>query len=273
MGKQLRFIGKAAKRLYLEGYTFRASALAYSTLLCVVPFFAVLLFLITLFPLFSKVMDLTRTFLLENFLPSASNSIQNYLQTFITQAAHSSLISILFLLITVIMLMYTIDSVFDDIWVTEKSKKKFTAFLIHWLVLTFTTIIISFSLFFSSYLFSAPWFLAITAKIGIKIPHLIIISLLMDILIFSVFYIIVPKYKINWADGFWGGFITAVLFEVIKVLFRIYVQRFSSYTLIYGAVAIVPIFLIWLYICWVIILFGALLVYEKFKWRCSHTSS
>ncbi|HVV67465.1 MAG TPA: YihY family inner membrane protein [Gammaproteobacteria bacterium] len=268
--KLLTFFILAAKRLIKEDYAFRASALAYSTLLTLVPLLSVALFLLTLFPIFNKIRDLTGAYLAENFLPASSGAIQNYLHNFIMQAVNLPLTSIMFLAVFVILLVITIDGVMNDIWETERHKKKLIAFVLRWLVITVTPFIIGISVFLSSYLFSANWFLEITNRLGIKIPQLFIVSLTIDTVVFGIFYIIVPKHRILWRDGFAGGFLTAVLFGCAKGAFGFYIEHFSNYSVIYGAIAIVPIFLIWLYIYWLIILYGALFVYERYKWRLNN---
>jgi membrane protein len=267
MQKLIKFYFFAAKRLFKEGYTYRSSALAYTTLLSLVPLLSIALVLLTFFPIFTDLINLTSHFLAENFLPATGSNLQSYLQQFINQAVNLPGISILFLIISGILLFITIDNVINTIWQSEFCKISIIAFICRWLLMALLPFVIGAGVFLASSLFSAKWFIAFSGELWFKIPYLVIFSVALNTLIFAIFYVVVPRCKVRWRDGFLGGITTALLFELAKFAFAIYVQQFARYTLIYGALAIVPIFLIWLYICWFIILYGALLTYESYKWR------
>lgn len=81
-------------------------------------------------------------------------------------------------------------------------------------------------------------------------------------MIFGVIYVIVPNVAVRWRDGLLGGFVAALLFEIARAAFALYVAEFPTYALIYGAFAVIPIFLVWLYIFWFILLYGAVYASE-----------
>lgn len=78
---------------------------------------------------------------------------------------------------------------------------------------------------------------------------------------------VVPHYKINWQDAIIGGFLTACLVEIARAGFRIYINKFADYEAIYGALATIPVFLVWLFTFWLIVLFGAIFVHIKYQQR------
>lgn len=254
---------KTVIRLFAEDYAFRASALAYTTLLSLVPLLSVLVYLLTFSPpLFTRIIYLTRDYLVANFIPSANITIEAYLQNFINQAAQLPTLGFFFLVVTAILLIITVDGVLNEIWQQSQNRNKIIAFAWRWLVLLVTPVIVGISLFVSSYLLNVPWVLQLINRLGIQKPVLIILALLINTLIFTIVNIVVPRCKVKWSAGFFGGLVTALLFEVAKSIFA-YVMKHSTYQAIYGTLAIIPVFLFWLYVYWLIVLFGALFAYSQ----------
>ncbi len=257
----LRTCYTATKRLFKEKYTYRASALAFTTLLALVPLISVIVSLIAVLPIFTKFATLAQNYILENFVPTSGNTIQNYLVQFTKQATHLPVIGIIFLFFTALLLIITVEHTLNDIWDVSRRKKSLLALLIYWLILFLSPIVIGFSLFLSSYLFSLKWIAHTTNALGITLPMLSCLPLVINTAIFSLLYVAVPNTPVRWRDGFLGGFIAAILFEVAKKGFAFYIHKFPSYELIYGTLAAIPIFLLWLYISWLIILLGALVTH------------
>lgn len=259
----------AGKRLYLEQFTYSASALAFATLLSLVPLLSVLVSIITVFPVFTKFIQLTQNYIFTNFIPTSNsiNIIQKYLLEFINQASRLPTFSIIFLLFTAITLIMMVEHCLNDIWGAPKRQKKFRAMFIYWIVLLLAPIFIGFSIFLSTYLFSIHWFSGATTKLGLKSPLLASLPLLINTFIFTALYVVVPNFKVKFRDGIIGGFIASLLFEAAKKAFAIYIKHFPSYELIYGTLATFPIFLMWIYISWLVILYGALVTHTHYLKR------
>jgi membrane protein len=253
----------AAKRFYVEDFTYSASALAFTTLLALVPLISVVLSLLAMFPIFAKLMDLAQSYLMTNFLPTSADLIKHYLDNFTDQATRMPIIGICFLFFTATMLIMTLN----DIWQVSKRKKKFYSWLLYWLVLVIAPLVIGGSVFLSSLFLSLSWLSDISLQSILKPSVLGLISLLINTAIFSLLYIILPNCKVGLRNGIEGGLLAAILFEIAKKIFAFYINRFPSYEVIYGALAIIPIFLLWVYICWMIVLYGALFTHEQDKLR------
>ena len=256
----------ATKRLFLERHTYQASALAYSTLLSLIPLLSITLSFISIFPIFSKFTTTINDYFLTNLNPTSNAVIGNYIEQFIEKTNQLPVISILFFLFVVVMLIITIEDSFDDIW-HESKKKTISWMIVHWLMVIFITFLIGLGILLSSNLFSSRWVLEIINNLGIKTYLLVLLTLFINTLIFSTLYIIVPNCRVNWLDAFSGGLIAALLLEGGKRAFGFYIKKLANYELIYGALATIPIFLIWLYISWLIILFGAIFVHVRYKER------
>lgn len=259
----------AFKRFFKEKYTYKASALSFTTLLALVPMLSVLLSLISIFPVFTRFIQLTQNYIFANFIPTSSNVIQYYLEGFVQKASHLPIIGLLFLFFVAAMLIVTIKHTLNEIWRVPARSKKLLSWLLYWLLLLIMPLFIGLSIFSSSYVFSLLWFSHAGVKFSIGIYLLSIFPLVMNTLIFSIIYIIVPSCKVSWRDGFIGGCVAAILFEIAKKGFAFYILHFASYELIYGVLAAVPIFLLWIYVSWVIVLLGALVAYTHYERRLS----
>jgi membrane protein len=262
----------AAKRLYQEQYTYHASALSFTTLLSLVPLISVILTLMTLLPFFNRFVLLTQDYIFANFLPTSSNMIQKYLLAFINQATHLPILGIAFLLFTAITLIIMVEHTLNHIWEAPKRKQKITTMLIYWIILIAMPVVIGFSIAISSYVFSLSWFSHTANRLGLLIPLLATIPLILNTLIFSALYIAVPNCKVRVIDGVIGGLIASILFEAAKKGFAFYLKHFPSYELIYGTLATIPIFLVWVYISWLILLYGALVTHTKYLMKTKKKS-
>ncbi len=257
----------AANRLLDEQYTYRASALAFTTLLALVPLISIIVSLLTIFPIFSKLINIARDYILANFIPNSSAVIEHYFELFAQQATNLPKFTIIFLFFTAITLIITVKHTLNDIWHEPHEIKRLKPWLLYWLVLILAPFFIGSTVFISTYIFSLPWLSQLTHKLGVIPLLLVILSLGINTIMLSSLYIVVPSHNPTLGDGLFGGFIAAVLFEIAKKGFAFYLLKFPTYALIYGALAIIPLFLVWLYISWLIILYGALVTHTYYLQR------
>lgn len=242
----------ATKRSFCEKCTLYVSALSFTTLLAIVPLLSISVYCVTKFPLFIKFIDIAEKYIFQNLIPSSAESIQIYLLNFIHQAAHLPIFSVIFLFITGIMMFSTIEYTINNIWEIDKPRKKFLVWSIYSIILLIAPFLLGISIFVTSYLISQYFLSAITYFLMLFLP------VFFNTLIFSLFYIYVPNTKVKIFYGFLCGFIVSILIEIARSLFTLWVSYFSNYEIIYGVFSILPIFLLWLYICWYIILWGAI---------------
>ena len=256
-----QFYKKAAmfgiQRLLRDKLTQVASSLTFTTVLATVPMLAVILSLFTAFPLFTDFKVSLEQFLTHNLMPeTVSETIMSYLNMFAQQASKLTAIGVGFLIVTSIMLMMTIDEVLNDIWNVTRRRPLGQRVLVYWAILSLGPIFLGASLWTSSYIAQE--------KLGLVTQFSIIKSLLFTLvpvivsgLVFALLYYLVPNRKVAWKDAMIGGYTTAILLEIMKAGFAYYITQFPSYTLIYGAFATIPIFLLWIYLSWLVVLFGA----------------
>lgn len=233
-----------------------AASLAYATLLAIVPL-AVLIYNIYSTALISPDLQLkTQIFILENFSPSVAKDVQQFLLGGITQAKGINFIGLCMLIASVLITMHTIDSAMNSIWKITKPRYLVRRIFVYLAVLIFGPIAISLSLVVSTYIASIP---IISFLVGQSIyggflnwvPFLVLLAA------FTMLYKFVPDCKVKWKHSISGAIIAVCLFEIAKVCFTLYLSYFPGYEILYGALAAIPLLLIWIYLTWLIVLIGA----------------
>lgn len=237
--------------------TYIASALAFTTLLAVVPLMSVGLAVFSSFPVFQSLVDPVQNFIFDNFVPSTGKVVQLYLQQFTSQVSKLSIIGITFLIITALLVMFTIERAMNKIWQVDVPRHGVQAFLLYWAILSLSPFMLGLSLAASSYVFSIPLMMDHNASI----IFLHWAPFLLSLLGFIFLYVVVPNCTVKIRHAFWGGLFAAILFELAKQIFAYYLIRYNTYQLLYGAFAAVPIFFLWVYCVWVITLLGAEISY------------
>ncbi len=233
-----------------------ATILSYTTLLSIVPLFAVCFSLIAAFPVVNDLRNDIQQFIFNNFIPASGEQMQVYFNEFIGKASKLTGLGILGLVVTALLLMSTIDSAMNKIWGVKATRNRIYEFIVYWAVLTLGPLLIGLSLAVTSYLFSLP-FLADEGGAISKPTLLRMLPFISESLAFSFIYMVLPNRKVNILHAFSGAVVAATLFELAKKGFALFVTQFSSYQAIYGALASIPIFLIWIYVSWLVVLFGA----------------
>ena len=153
------------------------------------------------------------------------------------------------------------EQAFNAVWRVKRRREDVPAFLIYWGVITFVPILIGIGLTVISYVFSLPFFSTSASIIFIQKLALFIAPYFLTYLAFALLYITLPNCRVPFKSAAIAAIPATILFELAKLGFTLYIANFPTYKLIYGALATIPIFLVWLYISWVIILFGAVISY------------
>lgn len=254
-GSLLRFLGKRADE---ERLLQVASSLTFTTVLGVVPLLAVVLSLFTAFPLFNDFRVALEDFLANNLMPPAvSDNIMDHLNQFAQQASRLTTIGGAFLVVTSLMLIMTIDMAFNDIWRVTRQRPLAQRALIYWAVITLGPVLAGASLWTTSVLARESMGLAGDTMSRALELTLSYVPIALTAIGFAALYVVVPNRKVEWKDALAGGVCTALLLELTKRGFALYITKFPTYTVIYGAFATVPVFLLWIYLSWLAVLLGA----------------
>ena len=253
-----------AKELFLlfikhckqDKITVSAGHLAYVSLLSLVPFVMVFFTILSAFPAFSDARGELEELIFSSFVPHAGGQVQTYVSEFVNNASGMGAIGILSLMVVALMLISNIDKTLNSIWQSQSERPIVFTFAIYWMVLTLGPLLMGSSLAISSYLVS----LANSAEeytFGVTTTLLKIVPFVASVGAFFLIYMLVPNKKIDPKHAAFGALVGAVLFETSKKVFALYVTSFPSYQLIYGALAVIPILFVWVYLSWVVVLVGA----------------
>ncbi|MBU3002203.1 virulence factor BrkB family protein [Paraglaciecola arctica] len=248
----LLFFGHCKK----DKITVSAGHLAYVSLLSLVPFIMVFFNVLSMFPAFAEVRGDLEALIFSSFVPTAGDQVQTYMSEFVGNASSMGAIGILSLVIVALMLISNIDKTLNSIWQSKSERPLIFTFAIYWMVLTLGPLLMGFSVIMSSYLVGLATY-AEEYTAGLTTTLLKTLPFITSVFAFFIVYMLVPNKKISPKHAACGALVAALLFEASKKIFAIYVTSFPSYELIYGALAVIPILFVWVYLSWVVVLIGA----------------
>jgi membrane protein len=244
----------------------RASALTYTTLLAMVPLLAVSFAIFSAFPAFERLEDRVMDMIFDQ-IPQVGDQVRDYLEQFTAQTGSLTAIGIIFLAATAIMLLVTISGTFNTIWRVEQNRGLVARMLVFWAVLTLAPMLLGASFSLSTYLFAVARATGVDTVAGGLANLAFMVTFLMQTAGLMVLYLFMPNFPVRPRDALVGGLVAAILLDLLKRGFGFYVTQFPTYETIYGAMATVPIFLIWMYLSWMVILFGAEVAAGLPEWR------
>lgn len=263
----LGYLLHVLKRFTADQCLQNAGALTYTTLLALVPLLAVIFAAFSSFEAFSQVQHQVQNFIFENFVPQVGSVVQEHLQEFASKSRRLSVVGATFLFVTSIMLLSTISSAFNQIWRVQHTHGLMARLPIYWVILTLTPLLLGASVVLSTYLFAFAQGVGLERVTGPLTRLAVILPLIVQIAGMFILYRFTPDYPVRWADAMTGAVTAGIVLEIMKRGFGIYVTTFPTYQTIYGALAAIPIFLIWMYLLWVIVLWGAEMAAALPEWR------
>jgi len=248
-----------------------AAMLTLTSLLAVIPLMAVVFSMLSALPLAQSLGEGIQTFIFSNFVPTFGQEIELTMRGFVQKASEMKTIGFSSLVVTAILLLRTIDTAFNQIWRTEQQRKGLIAFLFYWLVLVLGPLLLGISIALSSYFTS----LLIMTDTGRQIGSLVTVFLpwLMTTMGLAILYLVIPNSRIKLIHAVTGALVAGILFEIAKVLFTMYVTSFPLQEIIFGALSAVPLFLIWVYISWLVVLLGAEVCHGMENFRADRDDS
>ena len=266
LGPLEEFARLAWQRFTEDGCLSIASSLAFTTLLSLVPIIVVAVTLLSAFPVFETASVRLQAFLLANMIPESAANIAAYARQLSDEAAGLTAVGLAFLFVTATLVLITIEQAFNEIWRVPRPSRIARRVLIYGMLLTVAPVLVGTSLSLTSWVVSAS--LGVVKDVPYALLVLLrIIPVVLTAFAFAMLYITLPSRRVLVRDALAGGFLAAAAFEAMKHGFAFYITQFPAYRLVYGAFAAIPIFLIWIYLSWVVVLFGAVAVAVLPEWR------
>ena len=237
-----------------------AASLSFTTTLSMVPMVTIATMLIGYLPSVIQIKNAFKPWLLETYLPGGINQQAFiYLDQFSSQARGLTYVGLVGLIITTIMTLAVIEGAFNQIFKVTASRPFYKKIIIYSAATILGPILLGFGIYLSGVLFSASegWISAVS--IGFQVVATIA-PICLAILVYAVVYKILPYAKILWRDAFTGALVAALAFELMKFGFALFLSHTAFYKTVYGAFAIFPLGLTWIYLTWWITLTGAVIV-------------
>lgn len=249
----------------------QAGVMSYTSLLALVPLMAVVLGVVSAFPAFGNWSDTIQDFIFQNFVPAAGETVQKHLQQFVGNAQVLTGPGALFLVITALLLMSNIERAFNRIWRVEQARPIGSRILVYWAVLTLGPMLLGGSLAMTSIIAgwqssdSVVWLSGIVGWLLKRAPFFV------AAIGFMLMYFVIPNRRVPLSSAVLSGIVAALLFEAAKSGFVWYVKTFPTYEKLYGALAVIPVFLVWIYVTWLVTFFGVILSAVLSRFRSTTT--
>ena len=237
-----------------------AASLAFTTTLALVPMLTVASILIGYLPSVIRIKYAFQGWLLDTYMPGGLNEqVFNYLDQFSAKARGLTLLGILGLVITTIMTMVVIENAFNQIFRVTQRRPIMKKVAIYAAATILGPILLGVGTYLSGLLLSASegWTESLSFGLSLIVT---VVPVFLAIAVFTVVYKILPYVKILWADAFSGAIVAAFSFELMKFGFGLFLTNTAFYKTVYGAFAIFPLALIWIYLTWWITMAGAVFV-------------
>lgn len=244
-------------RRFVEDSCFETAAvLAYVTLFAVVPLAVAVFGVIAAFPLFKEWNETLSHFLFTHFVPGAANAVEEYVKTFAESAGKLTGAGILGVLFSALIMMKSAEDTFNRIWRVTTPRSRAARFLVYWTALTLGPLLVAASLALSSWILDLPFIQQ--SKLSVLTETLLLmLPFAVELGAFTLMYALVPNQPVQFRHALTGGLLASLLFELAKAAFAAYLRNVPSYEQIYGALSVLPIFLLWIYLSWTVVLLGA----------------
>ena len=230
-----------------------SSSLTFTTLLALVPFFTIALTVVSAFPMFEDITRQFQQFITNNLVPQASYKVINdYVFGFLDNASKLTTIGLIMLIVSAVLLINTIETTFNQIWGSSQPRPLLTRLLVYWALLTLGPLILGLTIS------QIGWFMR-QSVFAFQYPNTawilhFVISTLVNTALLWLMYRVVPARYVPSKHALAGALWSAIILELAKRLFSYYFSHFGSYEIIYGAFAVIPLFLLWINVLWVILL-------------------
>ena len=233
-----------------------AASLSYTTLLAVVPLAAIGFSILAAFPVFDRIRTDLLSFILEIFLPQNVEAVRGQFDLFLRNTRELTAVGTVALAVTAVILLDTVDTWFNRIWRQPEVRPLVQRMTMYWAILTVTPLLAGGSIAISTYLFAqanlgvveGSW-VQNTAVRWLP-PFLLFVS-------FAVAYMVIPYRKVRLVYAALGAIVALLLYDGLKWGFTLYFRAFPSYETLYGALSYIPLLLVWMYLVWCAVLFGA----------------
>jgi membrane protein len=252
------WLGQVFIGYFRNGCSYRAAHLAYLTSICLVPMLTIAVTVLARLRIFDSMVANWQAWLVDSFLVSEATRIRPLISGLVSHASSLSLWHIGFFLVIGILMMVHIGRAFQSIWQVESRFSWTFRFLIYVLVLLISPVLLAI-LFVAGGILN-QWFSAVIVQEGytfLKPMFHVLSHVFLFIWLFLMNWVL-PGCRVPIRAALVAGLVTAAFLSIARYLFGVFVTYFANYKILYGPLSVIPIFLVWLYVAWMLILLGAL---------------
>lgn len=258
------FISFLIKRSKSDTILRVASSLSYTSLIALVPVLAIALAVFSAFPVFADVRGQIQDMFIQNLMPDAGQDISTYFNDFINATAKLTTIGVVGIALTAVLLLSTIENSFNFIFKVNTPRRWTTKITLYWTVITLGPLLlgtglslrgmVAFHKIFASLPEAQIW-------LGKILPSTITCLLLIGM------YVFIPNKKVSVSSAFIGAVTAMLLFLILRNCFALFMLKHNTYKTLYGAVAAIPLTLVWMYLYWAVVIFGAVVTSALDEYR------
>ncbi|MBR4106455.1 MAG: YihY family inner membrane protein [Alphaproteobacteria bacterium] len=231
-----------------------ASSLSYTSLIALVPFIAIGLAIFSAFPVFSDMREQLQETLVHNLVPSIGNEVATYINEFVSATAKLTAVGVVGIAITAVLLLSTIENSFNYIFKVYKPRSIKTKITLYWTIITLGPLLYGAGFSMRGYFFALQKLMPQDFGANYMFAFL---PTFFTLLALMMMYILVPNKKVRFWNAFWGAVCALVGFYIMRKIFGTFIASSAAYTTLYGALAAIPLLLVWLYLNWAVVIFGA----------------
>lgn len=248
------FIFFLRSRIQTDNILRVASSLSYTSLIALVPFIAIGLAIFSAFPVFSDMREQLQETLVHNLVPSIGNEVATYINEFVSATAKLTAVGVVGIAITAVLLLSTIENSFNYIFKVYKPRSIKTKITLYWTIITLGPLLYGAGFSMRGYFFALQKLMPQDFGANYMFAFL---PTFFTLLALMMMYILVPNKKVRFWNAFWGAVCALVGFYIMRKIFGTFIASSAAYTTLYGALAAIPLLLVWLYLNWAVVIFGA----------------
>lgn len=248
------FVVFLRQRIQTDNILRVASSLSYTSLIALVPFIAIGLAIFSAFPVFSDMRQQLQETLIHNLVPSIGQEVTTYINEFISATAKLTAVGVIGIAVTAVLLLSTIENSFNYIFKVYKPRSIKTKITLYWTVITLGPLLYGAGFSMRGYFFALQKLMPEDFGAGRLFE---ILPTIFTLLALIMMYILVPNKKVRFWNAFWGAFCALIGFYIMRKFFGTFIASSVAYTTLYGALAAIPLLLVWLYLNWAVVIFGA----------------
>lgn len=255
------FLALIVQQYQDKGCQKSAASLTYMTLFATVPMMTVTYSMFSIIPAFQNVGDQLQNLIFEHFFPSSEQDISHYFKTFTEQARQLTLLGIAFLMVSAYLMLKNIEKNFNAIWGVAQGRRGVANFLLYWAILSLGPLLLGVAMAMSTYLTSFRLLVGAYDSLGVLEQVLKYAPWVLTWAAFTLLFATVPNCKVPLRHALVGGLVTTIGFQALKSAFA-WIVSYFNFSLVYGAFAALPLFLLWVNLIWMVILGGAVFVHS-----------